>query len=595
MTTGGEISFAAQSLALLPKGWELAREVLGKVDDRIQYDFRTAHNAYCANIVKKYCRARTFFIREEPRFLEEFYVPASIKSGSRTFERANLESLSKIGRKCTITASGGSGKTIFMRYLLHDAIERAVGYPVFIELRNLNDTDEKIDLEKIIVRFMKDHGFPLSEDFALQSLRDGLLVVLLDGFDEVVFAKRKALEKEIRRLGAVNASQIVVSSRPDMALEGWDGFASAVIAPLELEEACELISKIPFEDDQDIKTRFIANLRGGLFGSHKYFLSNPLLLSIMLLTYGDSAEIPSKFASFYEQAYTALFQKHDALKSGYRRERRTSLDIYDFARLFSAFSAITYNRRAFRFSAIEALTFAKQASKVAGTPSCDAQGFLDDSRQAVCLLVEDGLDLAFVHRSFQEYFVARFINDSEREVQEQYIKHIVQDLKGPASEVDSVLRMLYEMSPTLVEDNYLIPGLERLLGKYSKRKISKAAWRTIYRKIFLGIQLFDAEKISFSIRNWSDFSLLIFVTSNCIEKQKRHKLAAIDFSAYFDDEREIQLKDVSDRDPLWADLEEGAFFSPALLERVRQYLLAARIRANEREEALGQIFALNSG
>lgn len=591
------ILVAGKAAALLPKGWEFAKGVLGRIDSRAQYDFRTAHNEYCTSIVKKYCRARTFFIRDEPQFLEDFYVPASIIRGAKQrIEKADLSTLLQVGRKSIVTGNGGTGKTIFMRYLLLNAIEQASGYPVFIELRNLNGSKE-IDLEDVIVCFMKDHGFPLDAEFALKSLRDGLLVVLLDGFDEVVFSKRKELEQAIKRLASTTSSQIVLSSRPDMVLEGWDAFGSVRIAPLELEEACELIEKIRYGDEDDIKSRFVGRLRGGLFKSHQYFLSNPLLLSIMLLTYGDSAEIPKKFASFYEQAYTALFQKHDALKSGFRRERNTDLDIYEFAKLFSAFSAITYDKRAFRFTSMDAVKYVEQAKLVAASRDVDPAGFLEDARLAVCVLIEDGLDLAFVHRSFQEYFVARFINEADESLQQKYINNICKAKNEPVFEVDNVLKLLYEMTPALVEENYLIPGLKKLYGKASSRRLSLASWRRTFSQFFSAAHLHNKEQISYSVRSWDKLALVLFVENNLLNKKAgpRQPRVSHDLASHFKDEPTIEFSHLNDRSPIWSDMAENhGSFSQKILEEVRIELRAMEVRARQRKAAIGSIFSFSS-
>jgi len=481
-----------------------------------------------------------------------------------------------------------------MKHLLLDAIGRGVGYPVFIELRNLNDVDN-VNLEDVIVQFMMDHGFPLSEEYALRSLHDGLLVVLFDGFDEVVFSKRKLLEKAIKRIGSVSSSQIVVSSRPDMVLEGWDGFSTTNIAPLELEEACELIEKIRFDDDDEIKGRFVEKLRAGLFESHRYFLSNPLLLSIMLLTYGDSADIPKKFASFYEQAYAALFQKHDALKSGYRRERRTNLDVYEFSRLFSAFSAVTYNKRAFRFSLVEAVDYVNQAKRISGVREVNAEGFLDDARQAVCLLVEDGLDLAFVHRSFQEYFVAKFINEAEGSIQSSYINKLSSSRISVNFETDNVLQILYEMNPVLVEEHYLIPNLKKLFGKNSHRKISISSWRTIFKKTIESLQRFDGDSDSYglSVKNWNNFSLIVFTSRSCVtRKEIRQKEAKDHVDKIFLGKDNISSKELSDRSPIWREIASSSgFFSIGEIEMIRLEYRSMLMRADDRTMAMDDIFS----
>jgi hypothetical protein len=80
-----------------------------------------------------------------------------------------------------------------------------------------------------------------------------------------------------------------MSSRPDQELEGWPGFALIRLMPLTLQLAHDLVDLLPFE--VEIKTKFQNDLRKELFAKHESFLSNPLLLSIMLLTYGQSAAL----------------------------------------------------------------------------------------------------------------------------------------------------------------------------------------------------------------------------------------------------------------------------------------------------------------
>lgn len=593
--TGAElatIDMADRALSLLPKGWEVAKQLLVSVTDRAKYEFRIAHSEYCTNMASRYCRAKTFFVRDQPQFLEDFYVPASIEVGKRKIERANLQEIERISRRAVISGNGGSGNTVFMRHLLLDAINKGIGYPVFIELRGLND-EEEIDLSKIVLSFMKENGFPLGEDFARTALEDGLLVILLDGFDEVVFSKRKALERAIIKLGRSTSSTIIVSSRPDMTVEAWDNFATLKMAPLGLAEAVELIEKIDFKDDDGVRAKFINRLRGGLFKKHEHFLSNPLLLSIMLLTYGDSADIPDRFASFYERAYTALFEKHDALKSGFRRERATNLDIYGFSRLFAAFSAITYDKRAFRFSKGEALGYVDQAKRVVSA-QVGAEEFLDDAQRAVCLLVEDGLELSFVHRSFQEYFVAKFIVDAENELQKKFISKLSTSQKGVPLEVDNVMKILYEMAPGLVEDHFLIDGLERFFEKDAGKKLTLAAWRRLFRKLIARVHVESDSDLSFGIASGGHFAVIRFAYMHCLPPKGRvGRSKGNALLPYANAAGVIEVGAHTDRSPVWGELSEmTGMFSVDFFERLRLHLVGLKTRARERSAAIDEVFVL---
>lgn len=564
---------------------DMCNSLARSAGEAISYDFRLSHNDYCETLIKKYCRARTFFVRDRPQFIDEFYVPSSVSVGGRTpHSRAELKTIDELaGSRAIITGSGGAGKTIFMRHLLLNSIETGVGYPVFIELRNLSD-DDCGDIESYISRYMDDHGFRLGQKYVKQSILDGLMVIILDGFDEVPSAKRRDLERGIKKMMASAKSRIIISSRPDMVLEGWDDFTTLNICPLSLEDACELVDKIRFDEEGETKRLFVESLKGGLYKSHRYFLSNPLLLSIMLLTYGDAADIPSKFASFYEQAYTALFQKHDALKSGYRRERKTSLDIYDFAKLFSHFSAITYRSRDFRFSTLKAIEYVTSACATSGMKSVVAGDFIDDAKQAACLLIDDGLDLAFVHRSFQEYFTAKFINDSHDSIAIPYFRNYVRKLNH---ESEGVINILYEINQNFVEEHYIIPHIKSIFGESRDSPVTFDVWADFYASAF-SIVTFVGGRTGFGyrVKNRGIFSFIIFMNSK-IPKVPVDK-SAVDNLFSMVEGADISIKKgAMDTRAIRSLSAIDGVFGIEFLERLRVNLISIERELHERNEALG--------
>jgi hypothetical protein len=247
-----------------------------------------------------------------------------------------------------------------------------------------------------------------------------------------------------------------------------------------------LVTKLTYEEE--LKGKFLEDLRNGLFAKHESFLSNPLLLSIMLLTYGQSAHIPDKLNVFYNQAYEALFERHDALKGGYQRQRKTKLDVQDFARVFSAFCLQTYDKRQFEFTRLQALDFVDKARSIVGI-DCDKDDYLRDAMQAVCLLVEDGLSIVFSHRSFQEYFTARFISETRPDVQRNLVRKFSANVR-----TDSVMSLLYEMRPEVVEQYYILPELNRLTKTLGiRRTVGMEHYLAFLQKSYSRFELRDGE------------------------------------------------------------------------------------------------------
>ena len=482
----------------LERFYNTGKGILKGAAEKIRLHLSKSYEGYLSCITQRYSKTKSFLIRDNPSHLYKFYVPLAVSCGKTRIKEANISKLSSVNPFIVITAQAGSGKSILMRHLLLDAIIKKEKVPIFLDLRDFNHTDRS--LIEFIQDTLHQNQFELDNSYIEKAMKAGHFLFLLDGFDEIVHALRKEVTKQIHKLvKAYDKNIAVVSSRPDDEFSGWPSFSVFEINPLSLEQASELIEKLPY--DPDIKAKFVKDLRKNLFEKHTSFLSNPLLLSIMLLTYGENADIPNKLSLFYSQAYEALFQRHDALKVAFQRDRLCKLDIQDFARVFSAFSIQTYDKSIFQFTRSEALQYVDKSKKIVNL-EFNTNDYLTDALQAVSLLLEDGLLIVFAHRSFQEYFVARFISDSKPEVQEKLI-----DKYSKNTRTDNVLSLLYEIKPELVERVYIIPGVERLerfmrlkkhLGLTHYTRYLKAAYTSfdIYQNELSGYS--DSDEYGFS-------------------------------------------------------------------------------------------------
>jgi predicted NACHT family NTPase len=385
-----------------------------------------------------------------------------LATDSKRIAKANSASIFEQSRFAIITGTGGCGKSVLMRHLFIDVINGKEKVPILIELRELNRSG--IDLNSLIAKALELGGFELDQEAVALALKLGVFALLFDGFDELEDALRNKVASEIRDFTKANSNLwILVTSRPDDEFNGWNGFVIFKAQPLTLAQAIELVRLAPV--DKILVERFITDLKTSLYRKHESFLSNPLLLSIMLVTYCDSADIPSKLSVFYSHAYISLFQRHDAWKGGFKRERKCDLDIDGFSRLFSAFAMLSYNERLFSFDKVTAIKIIKQACELSGL-KVNAESFLLDATQAVCLLVEDGLLYAYSHRSFQEYFTAKFIAQAPSPLKTSLLLRF-----SEWSSRDNVLRLLHEMQPEFVEFELVLPKLSAFLKKIGLKKL----------------------------------------------------------------------------------------------------------------------------
>lgn len=382
----------------------------------------------------------------------DYYVPIGLSSGySNLISSPDFSNCLSKSNRIIISGTGGCGKSILMRHIFLSCIAGCEFAPVLVELRDLNDSVRT--LEEHIVFIMQNGGFEIDGNFFLEAQKHGNFCFLFDGFDELLASKRESVDSYIKSLSEKFPNcPIFISSRPDERFRAWNQFDEFCVEPLSRASAISLVGKLPVESV--FKEKFIEELKAKLFVKHSSFLSNPLLLSIMLLTYHQNAEVPSKLSVFYGQAYEALFQKHDASKGAYSRQRETDLDILDFSRVFSLFSLLTFDKRVFRMTTSESLEYIEVSRERLGL-DFEKVAYLNDLLKATCLLIDDGLHVAYSHRSFQEYFVSKYILSEEYDVQVRLIERYWK----PFDE-DNIIPLLYEQHPELVERAFLMPKLK---------------------------------------------------------------------------------------------------------------------------------------
>jgi hypothetical protein len=267
---------------------------------------------------------------------------------------------------------------------------------------------------------------------------------------------RATLETELIELQRNNAKMVViVTSRADERFSSWQSFTMYTVLPMQKREVVELIKKLPYE--KAIRSKFAEAVKSTLYDKHQSFLSNPLLATMMLITYEQFAQIPDKVHIFYEQAFETLFFRHDTLKeAGFERKRYTDLAINEFKNGLSALCISTYVKASYQFSEteiLEAISAACKHEKLNVKPAA----VLKDLIESVCIMQRDGSLITFTHRSFQEYFSACFISRSP--------SIDLADLLDKLSfqPQDNVLSMALDINRSLVERMWVLPRLEVLM------------------------------------------------------------------------------------------------------------------------------------
>ncbi|WP_185968809.1 NACHT domain-containing NTPase [Carboxylicivirga sp. M1479] len=393
-----------------------------------------------------------------------------ISTSKININTVNLRAILSHNNKSVITGTAGAGKSILLKYLLIDALKEKKQVPVFIELRHEDGTE--MSLMDSVSSNLECFGLNLGQKYIEKAFRTGQFILFLDGLDEVNSEKREQIVNELDEIcKEYPLTSVLITSRPDGYLAELQNFTIYKTQPLSKDQSMLLVDKLPA--DELIKTKFVGDLESGLYEEHTSFLSNPLLLTIMLLTYGYSTEIPNKRTVFYNQAFEALFQRHDTMKGAYKRRRETSLDIQDFGKILSVFCIQTYDDGKVQFSKQEALKYLDKAKELINI-DFDSDNYLNDLVQSVCIIVEDGLFLTFSHRSFQEYFTALFITNADSKMKQRLLEKYRAEIID-----DNVYELCHEMDAEFIEYDVIYPFLLKL---FEDLKIKKNIGITHYAR-----------------------------------------------------------------------------------------------------------------
>jgi len=411
---------------------------------------------YLFSAIDRTSHVKTLLHRDAPVNLFSIYVETFLKSGSTVIRDEILIERCRKSASIFVIGSAGSGKTMFVRYLFLHLIEGGFGIiPIFVELRALNLPEYKDDLVQFMYDTVVRPGAVVTKEQFRYCLRSNLFTLIFDGLDEVEHDRRPGVERQIMNLReSYPKLGIVISSRPDDRVSGWPAFTMYHIEPMKKTQVKKVISRLPYEPK--LRAKFIREIDKDLYQKHASFLSNPLLATMMLMTYDQFAYIPEKIHIFYEQAFETLFFRHDAGKdAAFRRKMYTALAINDFKNCLSAMCASSYFKEKFQFGEAEILEFIKKAAQ-SEQVEISKDDYLRDLLESVCVLQRDGLFVSFTHRSFQEYFAAFFLSRSPATP----IGDLCDAFSGRRE--DNVIAMAFEMNRLLIEREWILPRIRTL-------------------------------------------------------------------------------------------------------------------------------------
>lgn len=453
------------------------------ISDEIHSSFETGLTEYLSKSASRYSVMKTLLSSGQPVDIEKYFVAQNmtpcntackINSEKKTISYTSFFEKTLREKRIAIYGNGGVGKSTLLKKIFIDILHSKKAIPVFIELRKLNDSE--ISILDHIKQQINDYNHTFSAYFDI-ILSKGKIAFMLDGFDEIKSSLRKQYHDEITKLSYVyNNSIFIITSRQSEDYILWEHFSDYKINGFTLKQASKMIDRVDF--DSEVKNKFISDLEKYIYEKHKSFASNPLLLSMLFLTYGEYAEIPESLSIFYERTFDTIVNKHDASKGGFKRQTHSNIDYENLKTFLCYFCINTYLNDTYTFSSEQIKNYINTALRQANL-TYDTTKITLDLSESYCLILKDGFDYTFAHRSFQEYFAALFVHKFANIGKFEFITALAE--KEATGNI--ALSLLHNIDKNLVDDTFIYPAITQAISIYGNSKISKIEFLKLFFNI----------------------------------------------------------------------------------------------------------------
>lgn len=436
---------ASFALDLLPKAG-------GKAIAEVQNLFFNASRKYVQTYRKRHCQLKVLGMREPVdlaqvytgvKFLDEddilgFESPQALE---RQYRQTRFRSC--IGRRndgekrsgidvanekqyLMVLGGPGAGKSTFLRKLGLEALrtfhyEQAAYHhrniPVLLELKRF-ESDE-IDITALIAEEFGHCGFPAPLEFVQQALKQGKLLIVLDGLDEVPTENLDNVICTIQDfVDQYDQNRFIASCRTAAYHGGFTRFSDVGMADFDNEQIKQFINNW-FSSEHDTERATSKKcweiLQEPKNKAAKELAHTPLLLTFLCLVYDRSQRFPTNRSSLYQRALRILLEEWAAEKRIDRDEIYEGLSIELEESLLSEIAYAGFIADQLFFSRRELTAQIKDflASNLNVPKTLDGEAVLQAIEVQQGILVERAEDAySFSHLTLQEYLAAQCLADN---------------------------------------------------------------------------------------------------------------------------------------------------------------------------------------
>lgn len=429
---------------------------------------RGIYKSYLDKTYEACSKINTMVTNDNKRCLKDIYVPLKLRREKALHDGKDVvtvdgmpEVFNEKGQKILIVDRAGMGKSTLTKRLLIDVVEKDDKLPVYVELRRIAPKEPlMMFLEDCLS--LDDNG----KTFFECDLREGNVMLFLDGFDEVKVEHRAWLRRDIQNFVTRYPQCVfVITSRPEDDFQDFVGFVTYSISPLNLQESYSLLRK--HDTTEPIAELLIDKLQQRENKGIQEYLKTPLLVSLLYAAFNYKHTIPLKKHLFYEQVFDAFFARHDLTKEGgCVHDKLSKLDSDDFERVLRLLGLDCMKSQNVEFQRDDLENIVERSKRFLPDLNFNSTDFVDDLIHSVPLFCRDGAFLKWVHKSMQEFFAARFIYMDTKGEQDDVLKAILNSRK--LNSYYNMLDIYYDIDNYGFQKNLTLPLLEEYVRHYER-------------------------------------------------------------------------------------------------------------------------------
>lgn len=377
-------------------------------------------------------------------------------------------------RQLMILGKPGAGKTTFMKrlaILCNEGEFQPQRVPVFVTLKEYAEAEGKPKLQTFIQNQWKACG--VKESDTLEAIfKAGQALVLLDGLDEVQETDHDRVLQDIKTFTQrFRDCQCVITCRIAAREYIFETFTEVEVADFDQKQIAEFATKW-FKAKQDPKKAetFIQRLESNK--PIQELATNPLLLTLLCLVFGEAADFPANRAELYKEGLDVLLKKWDAKRNIERDQVYKKLSLKRKEDLLSQLAFETFERGNYFFKQatveqhiIRYIRNLPGASEDEEALQLDSEAVLKSIEAQHGLLVERARGIySFSHLTFQEYFTAQHIvrpTDALNQALQNLATHITEKryrelfllTVGMLSEADTLMLLMKQRIDLLMQND----------------------------------------------------------------------------------------------------------------------------------------------